>query len=95
LPRASRAPLSQSVMPGLEPGIHDFCDFVAAEVVDARVKPGHDGKRQTSELPRPEILDRLADLGFGVHHEGPVFGDRFAQGLAGHEDDARGIVAGA
>jgi hypothetical protein len=31
-------------MPGLGPGIHDFCDFAGIDVVDARVKPGHDGE---------------------------------------------------
>jgi hypothetical protein len=32
------------VMPGLVPGIHVFCGFVPDEVMDARDRPGHDGK---------------------------------------------------
>ena len=38
-------PVSSSVMPGLVPGIHDFL-CIDAQDVDARDKPGHDGKDQ-------------------------------------------------
>src|SRR5690242_2311378 len=32
------------------------------------------------------VLDRLADLGVGVHHEGPVADDRLVDRLAGHQE---------
>jgi hypothetical protein len=29
-------------MPGLVPGIHEFCPFQQTQIVDGRDKPGHD-----------------------------------------------------
>jgi hypothetical protein len=36
----SKRPVAQTVMPGLDPGIHHF-----AKKMDCRVKPGNDNKR--------------------------------------------------
>src|SRR5665213_1547432 len=68
---------------------------VAARVLDRTLVPrcwppvGGSGVLHwhRSELAGPEVLERLGDLLFGVHHEGPVGVDRLADRTAPEHQD--------
>ena len=64
---------------------------------------GARGSAVLDEAPVLQLLERLAELLLGVHHDGAVPGHRFLDGTAGHEEEAdprvarahRHVVAGA